>query len=151
MKLLFNSFFVAAVGMSFIHSLGIKSTFSRRVFSRSLANVLRVYSSVSEHSSPPSTVSEHNVLEENDKEKWVEYMIEFRGTQSEFRLNEFRDAYKYVMKGNETNKMKEESELEFATVIADVLELSIPVCAYVRLPNESIAVAVTKRCALVRR
>ena len=96
-------------------------------------------------------MSEHNVLEENDKEKWVEYMIEFRGTQSEFRLNEFRDAYKYVMKGNETNKMKEESELEFATVIADVLELSIPVCAYVRLPNESIAVAVTKRCALVRR
>ena len=78
------------------------------------------------------------------KDKWIEYMVEFRGVQSPFRLNEFQDSYDHVMKGADDTKV------DFTSVIADVLNPLIPVCAYVRLPNDTVAIALTRRCSLVR-
>ena len=89
-----------------------------------------------------SSSIESDILER--KSDWIEYMVEFRGVQSAFRLNEFRDSYRQLTRG------KDDEEIEFTSIIADVLQPNIPVCAYVRLPNESIAIAVAKRCSLVR-
>ena len=78
------------------------------------------------------------------KDNWTEYMIEFRGIQSAFRLNELRDAYNHVMNGTD------EADIILTSIIADVLSPEVPICAYVRLPNDTIAIDITKRCSLVR-
>ena len=78
------------------------------------------------------------------KDNWTEYMIEFRGIQSAFRLNELRDAYNHVMNGTD------EADIILTSIIADVLFPEVPICAYVRLPNDTIAIDITKRCSLVR-
>ena len=78
------------------------------------------------------------------RDNWTEYMIEFRGIQSAFRLNELRDAYNHVMNGTD------EADIILTSIIADVLFPEVPICAYVRLPNDTIAIDITKRCSLVR-
>ena len=78
------------------------------------------------------------------EDNWTEYMIEFRGIQAAFRLNELRDSYKHVMKGTD------KADIILTSIIADVLFPDIPICAYVRLPNDTIAIDITKRCSLVR-
>ena len=88
-----------------------------------------------------STTSE---LRSVAKDNWTEYMIEFRGIQSAFRLNELRDAYNHVMNGTD------EADIILTSIIADVLFPEVPICAYVRLPNDTIAIDITKRCSLVR-
>ena len=126
------SIITATIGMSFIHSLTTRISKNGELFSNLRFNV-RALSSSS---------IESDILER--KSDWIEYMVEFRGVQSAFRLNEFRDSYKQLMRG------KDDEEIELTSIIADVLQPNIPVCAYVRLPNESIAIAVAKRCSLVR-
>ena len=120
------------VGMSLIHSLTSRISRYRQRFGNLRFDV---------RASSSSSISS-DILEA--RREWIEYMVEFRGVQSVFRLNEFRDSYKQVMSG------KDDEEVEFTSIIEDVLQPNIPICAYVLLPNESIAIAITKRCSLVR-
>ena len=120
----------AILNMSLIRSLTTRvSPFSRQCSFPTSS--LRALSSSSEH---------YSVSEDN----WTEYMIEFRGIQAAFRLNELRDSYKHVMKGTD------KEDLVLTSIIADVLFPDIPICAYVKLPNDTIAIDITKRCSLVR-
>lgn len=80
----------------------------------------------------------------DENSAFKDYMVEFRGVQSPFRLNEFLDSYRYVIK--ETDH----AELQYTSIIADVLDATSPICAYVRLPNDTVATTLTKRCSLVR-
>lgn len=126
-----TAFVVAAIlNMPLIRSLTTRaSTFSRQCSFPTSS--LRALSSSSEH---------YSVSEDN----WTEYMIEFRGIQAAFRLNELRDSYKHVMKG--TGK----GDIVLTSIISDVLFPDIPICVYVKLPNDTIAIDITKRCSLVR-
>ena len=116
------SIITAAIGMSFMHSLKTTISRNRELFGNFRFNA-RALSS--------SSIESDILLRKSD---WIEYMVEFRGVQSAFRLNEFRDSYKQLMRG------KDDEEIELISIIADVLQPNIPVCAYVRLPNESIAI-----------
>lgn len=105
------------------------------------STIRRRFLSASSHLRSSSSVS---CIGTTAKDKWIEYMVEFRGVQTPFRLNEFQDSYNYVMKGTD------ETKVDYKSVIADVLNPLIPVCAYVRLPNDTIAAALTERCSLIR-
>jgi hypothetical protein len=125
-----SSIIAAVLGMPLIISL-----------TTGFSTIRRSFLSSTYHAKSSSSISSIGITA---KDKWIEYMVEFRGVQSPFRLNEFQDSYDYVMKG------ADETKVEFKSVIADVLNPSIPVCAYVRLPNDAIATALTKRCCLIR-
>jgi tRNA G10 N-methylase Trm11/DNA-directed RNA polymerase subunit M/transcription elongation factor TFIIS len=117
--------------INFIAMTLIQSLITKTWRSRSLVSYSKFLSKVDATSS-------------NSVENWHQFMIEFKGVQPVYRLDEFRDAYKQVMGGITTR------ELVFTTIISDALLPSVPVCAYVHMPNESVAIAVTNRCSLVR-
>jgi hypothetical protein len=125
-----SSIIAAVLGMPLIIS-----------FTTGFHTIRRSFISSAYHAKSSSSISS---IGSTAKDKWIEYMVEFRGVQSPFRLNEFQDSYDHVMKGADGTKV------EFKSIIADVLNPLIPVCAYVRLPNDTIATALTKRCCLIR-
>ena len=69
-----------------------------------------------------------------------EYLVEFRSIHDAFRLSEFRDCARCAGYTD---------TVEFQPVIVDPL-FKEPVCAYVQLPNDSIAQQITHRSASVR-
>jgi tRNA G10 N-methylase Trm11 len=117
--------------INFIAMTLIQSLVTKTWRSRSLVSYSRFLSKVAAASS-------------DSVENWHQFMIEFKGVQPVYRLDEFRDAYKQVMGG------KTSRELVFKIIIPDAHIPDAPICAYVDLPNESVAIAVTNRCSLVR-
>jgi hypothetical protein len=80
---------------------------------------------------------------ETSGDHWPEYMVEFRGLGPTFRWNELSDAAQAVGIGSLSEKDSR---------VAVVDERSqLPVCYYVKLPDDHSVHEIVNRCATVRR
>ena len=81
--------------------------------------------------------------------EWEQFLVEFRGIQPAFRIDEFSDAFNYVMK-QKTYEFSRHINLTFIDVITDEIYPEVPICASIRLPDEQFASLLAQRCGLVR-
>lgn len=77
---------------------------------------------------------------------WRSYLVEFRGSAPSFRFAELNDAAISAV----GPAWSATDVIDYTAVVSDT-QSAVPVCCYVKFPNDAVAQAVAQRCSLVRR
>ena len=79
--------------------------------------------------------------------EWPRFLVEFRGTQPNLRLDEFIDVSAAVL----GVQMAERIRASIDIVIPDPISCQHdPICAYFNLPEQDVLISIVQRCAMVR-
>jgi len=83
---------------------------------------------------------------------WPDYLIEFRGINQEFRVDELADSLSFVLGGGVSSDDTLVTDILscMRMVIPDKEVPSVPLCCKLQLPNDDIVQQVIERCCLVR-